>query len=747
VRDNVFTYFNLIFFVLALCIIAVRSYQDLTFLPIIIINIVIGIVQELRSRAALSKLKFVSSPRARVIRGGQRLSVPSEKTVLDDVAVFGAGEQIYADALVLDGECRVNESLVTGEADEIVKTAGDTLLSGSFVISGECRARLNKVGAESFASRLAIEAKKTKGKAGSQMMTALNRLVSAIGVIIIPVGLAMFFVQTRVLGSTAAEGAVATVAALIGMIPEGLFLLVSVALTVSILRLAKKRTLVHEMKCIETLARVDVLCVDKTGTITEPEMLVREIVPLCPERFSAEDIQKILTDLTGNMSQDNETMAALKRCFPRSTGRRATGLLPFSSRFKFCGAQFSEWEAYLLGAPEKILARSFGRYRNQIEPYSAQGFRVLLLALYDGDIAAAGASGVTEEALPLALVLITNKIRPAAPPAFRFFAEQGVTIKVISGDNPLAVSQIARDAGIANTERYIDASTLTTERNIRSAARDYTVFGRVTPDQKRKLIRALKALGHTVAMTGDGVNDVLALKDADCSIAMASGSDVACQVSQLVLLDSNFGALPAIVMEGRRVINNLERSSALFLVKNIFSLLLAVLTLIFTLVYPLTPSQLTLFNMMFIGIPSFVFALEPNTRRVRGKFLPNVLSNAFPGGLTALASVLAALFLCERLSIPTGEMQTMSTILLSFVGLLMLLKFARPFNSLRAALVVSMAALFILGSFILRDLFSMSPLSLRSAGITAALAAASLPLLWLLTLIMSRFRKTGGRRQ
>jgi cation-transporting ATPase E len=728
VRDNVFTYFNLIFFILAALIIAVGSYRDLTFMGVIVANTGIGIIQELRSKKTLDKLTFLAEPKAVVVRDGKEQSIPADETVLDDIVIFSAGNQIYADAVVVAGECHCNEALITGEADEIAKKPGDELLSGSFVISGTCRARLDRVGQDSFVSRLTMEAKKTGKKQRSEMMHALTKLVQIIGFIIIPVGIAMFVQQTVNLGGTVKEGVVSTVAALIGMIPEGLYLLVSVALTVSIMRLAKKKTLVHEMGCIETLARVDVLCVDKTGTITENKMVVKGTVKLCPDRFNDDDIHMIMTDYVGNMGADNETMVALQEYFNGTVQKKAEKILPFSSANKYSGLSYAVDESYLLGAPEMILRESYEDYRGEIEKYSAQGCRVLLLALYDGDIEQ---KGLNDDVMPLALILLTNKIREEAPATFRFFAQQGVQIKVISGDNPLTVSQVAVEAGIENANKYIDARELNTERKIKRAVREYTVFGRVTPDQKRRLVRALKAEGHTVAMTGDGVNDVLALKDADCSIAMASGSDVACHVAQLVLMESNFSAMPSVVMEGRRVINNIERSASLFLVKNIFSFLLAIVTLVCTLPYPLTPTQLSLVSMMTIGIPSFVLALEPNTSLVRGKFLLNVITKAIPAGLTDFVIVLAAVLLSPLLKITNDEMKTMATILMGAVGFMMMFRISRPFNVIRKALLILMIIGFTLGGLLFSELFAMSALSFKCIALTAGLIVLAVPVMYI----------------
>ena len=742
-KDNIFTYFNLVFFVFAFLIILVQSYRNLTFMGVIFFNTAIGIIQELRAKKTLSKLKFVVAPHAAVVRDGATLTIPAEDAVLDDIVIFSAGNQIYADAIVITGECRVNEALVTGEADEIMKAPGTTLLSGSFIVSGECRARLDKVGCDSFASKLTVEAKKHTKKRRSEMMRALTRLVQIIGFIIIPFGAILYFQQTQILHMSVTDSVVSTVAALVGMIPEGLYLLVSVALTVSVMRLAQKKTLVHDMGCIETLARVDVLCVDKTGTITENIMTVREVSLLNADKYPMSGVMSLLSDYASSMGTDNETMAALKNYFTEKPKRRAVQILPFSSATKYGGVTFSQVETYLLGAPEKILLGGYDEYKGVIEQYSGQGCRVLLLARYGGSL---GDKSIIAAVEPVALIVLTNNIRPEAPSTFKFFREQGVAIKVISGDNPLTVSRVAQEAGIEDADKFIDASVLTTERKVKRAIREYTVFGRVTPDQKRRLIRAFKAAGHTVAMTGDGVNDVLALKDADCSIAMASGSDVACQVAQLVLMDSNFAAMPSVVNEGRRVINNIERSASLFLVKNIFSFALTLTALIFALGYPITPSQLSLFNITLIGIPSFILAMEPNANLVRGRFLKNVLFRALPAGVTDYLAMLGAILVCAHFDIPLEEMSTMTTIIIGGIGLMMLYRISRPLNSLRIALIISMMALFAIGGFLFTDLFTLAPLSPIAIKMTVVIIALAVPVMTLFSMIIRNVELRGKKR-
>ncbi len=511
------------------------------------------------------------------------------------------------------------------------------------------------------------------------------------------------------------------------MIPEGLYLLTTVALAVSVIRLARKKTLVHELGCIETLARVNVLCVDKTGTITQPNMLVEDLVLLCEDRFNRSDVENIISDHVFNLGSDNETMKALARRFGNKSMRQAERVIPFSSMTKYSCAIYEEGETYIMGAPEVILGSEYEKYREIIEPYSMSGFRVLLLVMYDGPIEDGKLKG--ENAMPFALILLSNTIRENARETFSFFARQGVAIKVISGDNPMTVSHIAKKAGIEGADNYVDAMTLNTETKIKAAAKKYTIFGRVTPEQKRKLIRALRADGNIVAMTGDGVNDVLALKDADCSIAMASGSEVASQVSHLVLLDSDFSSMPSVVMEGRRVINNIQRSAALFLVKNIFSFTLAIITMLFPIPYPVTPAQLSMVSTLTIGIPSFFLALEPNTAIVKGRFLKNVLFRALPGGLTDVILVLTAMAFTYAFDLELSQLSTISAILLAVVGFMVLIRVCRPFTAIRKAVCVMVAVALVFSVIFLRDLFALQPIDIRGALVLAVLAALSYPLM------------------
>ena len=726
IKTNIFTYFNMLFFVLAAFVLVFGTWQNAMFLGVVFANIAIGIVQELRSKRTLDKLTLLTAPHGFVIRDGRQRKIPTSEMVRDDIVVFSAGSQIYADAVVVSGECSANEALITGEADEIKKTPGSELLSGSFVVSGECRARLTQVGADSYANRLTLEAKEAKPPQQSEMMRSLTRLVQVIGIAIIPLGVIMAVKEIVWLGRSVADGGVATVASLIGMIPEGLYLLTSMALAAGVVRLAQKKTLVHDMGCIETLARVDVLCVDKTGTVTENKMTVEDVVPLCPDRFEEGDIRLIMADYVGAMRADNDTMAALRRYFTGEVKQPAVKAVPFTSAKKFGGVSFHEDETYLLGAPDVLLGERYGKYAAQIDAYSAKGCRVLLLALYDGQ---PDDDSLDAEMLPISLILLSNKIRAEAPDTFKYFAEQGVAIKVISGDNAMAVSEVAKRAGIKGAESYVDARTLETDEDIAAAVEKYTVFGRVTPDQKRRFVRALKAAGHTVAMQGDGVNDVLALKEADCSIAMASGSDAASQVSHIVLLESNFAAMPSVVAEGRRVINNIERSAALFLVKNIFSFSLAVISLIFTLPYPVTSAQMSLVSALTIGAPGFVLAMEPNTARIKGKFLPNVIYRALPGGLTDLILVLGVILFCMVFKVGENMMSTVCAIILNIVGLMVVHYTCKPYNLLRKAMMIGLTVAFVFCVLLLPQLFTLTSLDLPGAMILVVFALLSAPAL------------------
>lgn len=742
IKSNLFTYFNLVFAVLAALLILAGSFRNLTFLPVILANLFIGIIQEIRAKNTLDKLSVLNAPKALVVREGRQFSIPAEELVLDDIVIFKAGNQICADAIVVDGEVSVNESLLTGESDEISKKPGDELMSGSFIVSGECYARLDKVGEDSYISKLTLEAKAMNSEEQSEMIRVLDKLVGVVGILIIPIGLLLFGQQFFFSGASFSKSITSMVAAVIGMIPEGLYLLASVALVVSVMRLASKKVLVHDMKCIETLARVNVLCVDKTGTITENTMEVNGEIPMDGyDSQSMAPLKQIISDFASAMSSDNITMKAMKDYFNKPSGRKAVSVSPFSSQFKYSGAAFEDG-SYVLGAPEFVLREDYDNYREQIEQYSSEGYRVLVFGIYDGVI---DGKALTGKVTPLGLVFLSNPIRKEAPETFKYFENQGVEIKVISGDNPVTVSQVALQAGIANADNYIDASILTTDEAIEDAVLRYTVFGRVTPDQKRKFVRALKKAGRTVAMTGDGVNDVLALKDADCSVAMASGSDAAAQASQLVLLDSNFACMPSVVMEGRRVVNNIERSASLFLVKNIFSFLLSLFSVCFMINYPLEPSQISLISMFTIGVPAFFLALQPNKNIIQGHFLSNVLIKALPAGITDFLVVGALVVFGQVFEVGETDISTACTMLLAIVGFVILYNISKPMNALRWC-VWGGCIVGLLGcSIYLGDLFAMRGMSTKCIMLFVVFAIITEPALRYSTILIEKIgRKIVG---
>ncbi len=753
VRENCCTFFNFIFIVLAALLVAVGSFDDMLFLLIALANTAIGIFQQLRSKQTVDKLNLLAAPRANVVREGNVLSVPAAQLVRDDVAELSSGEQIPADATVLSGQVQVNEALITGEADAIVKNPGDQLLSGSFVVAGRCRARLDRVGAESYAAKLTLEAKKDVTVGKSEMMSSLDKLIRIIGILLVPIGVALFVKEYFFLERTAQEAVVSMVAALIGMIPEGLYLLTSVALAVSMIRLAQGKVLAQDMNCIETLARVDVLCVDKTGTITEPHMEVGEVVYLDPEKYAETEVTETLNAFYKVMEADNDTGRAMQKKFHGTSVWHASQTIPFTSAAKWSAAVFPGHGSFVVGAPEFIMGQRYADLKEQVDPWSAKGYRVLLLAEYDG-VPDQGRGLDPRRVSPMALAMLANRVRPAAPKTFRYFAEQGVAVKVISGDNPVTVAEVARQAGIEGADKYVDAATLRSDSDIERAVRHYTVFGRVTPNQKRKLVRALQKEGHTVAMTGDGVNDVLALKDADCGIAMASGADAACHAAQLVLLNSDFSAMPKVVAEGRRVINNIQRAAALYLVKNIFSFCLAIISLFATVPYPVTPLQLSLLSAVTIGVPSFFLALEPNHSLVKGKFLANVFRSALPGGLSDLIVVLGAEVFYLAFGFTTDELSTISAILLIVIGILVLYQVCKPFDWKRRVLWGAMAGSSAVTILFFGQNFGLSPLELQPflvllvfLGLSYSVFKLMLNLFELGSKLFNRIRGLGGRRR
>lgn len=740
VKSNLLTYFNLIFLILTVLLCIVGSFRNLTFLPVIIGNTVIGIFQELRAKKTLDKMSMLNAPHSIVVRDGEQQQIQSEELVKDDIIILSAGNQICADATVLSGSISVNEALLTGESDEIKKKSGDGLMSGSFVVSGQCYAKLDKVGNESYISKLTAQAKAMGDGEQSEMIRYINKLVKWVGIIIIPVGIILFCQAYIMNGETFKKSVVSMVAAVLGMIPEGLYLLTTVALALSTIRLAKKQVLLHDMKSIETLARVDVLCVDKTGTITEPGMQVTELVisGRCGDaEMDKRAIAHLLADYSSVIEDNNATMEAIRAYVDKNEIEKGSRTLlktqPFTSANKYSKVSFVEGD-YMLGAPEFIMKDRYGDISEEIEEYQSKGYRVLLMAEQSGSSAMAdtenaadtdksgqqtpGVKGAADMASsragmvsPIGYIVLSNPIRENAESTFTYFKEQGVAIKVISGDNPATVSEVAKRAGIDGAENYVDASTLASEKDIAEAVDKYTVFGRVTPKQKQLIVRALQKQKHTVAMTGDGVNDILAMKDADCSIAMASGSEAAAQAAQTVLLDSDFGRMPYVVYEGRQVVNNIQRSASLFLVKNIFSLLMAIFSAVFAITYPLEPSQISLISMFTIGLPGFLLALEPNRNRIEGNFMANVMLKALPAGLTDVLSV-GALVICGQVfNLPSEDIATAGTMLLAVVGFMIIIKISHPFNKMKyGVLIINIVGLLFCGLF-LGKLFAIDSIS------------------------------------
>lgn len=699
-RENIVTFFNFVFILLALLIFffvdAGESFVSIMgnfgFMILIIFNALVGIFQELRAKRTIDKLSLISAPKAIVLRDGEEKEIAVKDIVLDDLTVLSSGSQICADAIVVEGAIEVNESLITGEPDAILKNPGDEVMSGSFVVSGTAKAQVEHVGVDNFATRISSGAKYFK-KPNSEIWRSLMFIVKVMASIIVPLGIVLFcvkyFVQnnpdeaqkviTTLLGykisAHLSSTMLGTIATVIGMIPSGLVALSSTVFCVSVLRLSRHKTLAQDLYCVETLARVDVLCLDKTGTITEGTMEVNDVQPA--KGKDVKGVMQIIKNVTSALEDDNATINALRAYVAelQSSGE-VEQIVPFSSQRKWSGARI-DGVSYVIGAPEFVFKKRTKAMENTMSEMAQKGFRVMVVASSKNKFG----DGTLPKTLALeSFVFITDKIRKEAPDTLRFFKQEGVTVKIISGDNPQTVRAVAMRAGLEDCDNIVDMSTLQTEEEVYEAATKYTIFGRVLPDQKLMLVKALKKAGHTVAMTGDGVNDVLALKEADCSVAMASGSDAAKNVSSLVLLDSNFSSMPRVVAEGRRSINNLERSAALYIMKTIYNTLLALLFMIVVDPLPFTPQNLTIMGAVTIGLPSVVLALEPNADRVTGRFLPKVLSNAVPGGITVLLGA-AAVIICNRFfltDITDLQSQTVFIWIITFVGFLLLFKVSLP---------------------------------------------------------------------
>ena len=776
--ENLCTLFNLINVVLAVLVLLTGSFKNLTFLFVVFLNTAIGVIQSMRSKRMVDKLTLLTSKKAIAVRDGAEVELDLDQIVLDDIIRLGRGDQIPADAVVVSGEALVNESLLTGESDLIKKQPGSELMSGSFIDSGLLRARVIHVGADNYVAKINNEAKYVK-KVNSEIMNALNAIVRFASIIMIPLGLALFASSVSGLwdaagtpgdsalpwcfsellaGRVPSSALLSTVGALLGMIPQGLVLLTSSVLAIATVRLARRKVLAQQLYCIETLARVDVLCLEKTGTITSGRMEVEGTYPLPVEGVGlgvGESEATVPVDTTvldfalanvarATSADANETCQALLNYYADRPVEVSEPLsvIPFSSSKKWSGASFAQG-SYVMGAAQFVLSdRAFALVENRVAEL-ADTCRVLVVARVDGFTPDGDMVG---EAEPVGFVTIRDEIRTSAAETIGYFNEQGVTLNVISGDDPRTVSSIARVVGIPGADAYVDATTLDTPAKLDAAVDRYHVFGRVTPQQKLKFVQALKDHGHTVAMTGDGVNDVLALKEADCSIAMASGSDAARTVSNLVLLDSNFASMPQVVKEGRRSINNLQRSASLFLQKTIYSTVLGVLFIFLSASYPFEPIQLTFISSITIGIPSFILALEPNNERISGSFLANVLKKSFPSALTMILGVLFLTLFKGPLNLTNPQVSTLSVIVAFAVGFMLMFKLCLPFNALRGALFGTMVAAFFVGYIGCMDLVSMVPLTAPMLFILIPLLIVSIVFMMQTNHFMEHFAERHTRR-
>ena len=747
VRENTLTFFNFLNLVLLVLVLMVGSIKNAFFVCIIIINTLIGIAQEIRAKKTIDKLAILTAKKSIVIREGKKWTVPTEELVLDDLVCLKTGDQVPADAKILEGSLEVNESLLTGESDNLPKNQGDQLFSGSFVTAGEACCQIIHVGKDNYASQITSEAKEFK-RHNSELRNSLNAILKVISIIIVPIGALLFYKQYYMVGVSFRDSIVSMVAGVLGMIPEGLVLLTSVALTLGALVLANKKTLVQELYCIETLARVDTLCLDKTGTITEGSMCVERVEPCTWKTFQTEDqeettssleekkdevseeilkeegaeqkeepvdqdalgieeIEEIMCSMMNELHDENATANALRKRFPAKASMKCHHVIPFSSDRKYSGAVFQEEGTYLMGAAQFLFPEENQKIADYVQKYAEEGLRVLVLAkspeLSEG-------AELPKDLKPIALLLLTDVIRQEAPDTLKFFDSQEVDLKVISGDDPVTVAAIARRAGLKNADKYVDATTLKTEEDIENAVAEYSVFGRVTPQQKKEMVQALKSQGHTVAMTGDGVNDVLALKEADCSIAMAQGSDAAKNIANVVLLDPNFASMPHIVNQGRRVVNNIRTAASMFLIKTMFSVMLSLLTICFGNAYPFEPIQMSLISACAVGIPTFLLAQENNYDRIDHTFLRHVFLNAFPAAITISACVFSIMLVCQNVYRSNDMLNTACVLVTGWNYMAALKTVYAPLNRYRKVIIYGMQFIFFAAAVIFQKLLSLGSL-------------------------------------
>ena len=702
--DNICTVFNGINVLLFILLMVVGSYKNLLFIGVVLFNTVIGIVQEIRSKKSVDKLTILTESKLSVLRDGEIVELSKDELVLDDIILLSRGNQVPADCILVDGECSANESLLTGESDLIAKKLGDELLSGSFIASGNCKCRVNRVGADSYAAKINNEAKYIK-KNDSQILKAFKTIINICSIIIFPVGILMFVIKYFVQQQMFNDTVISTVGALVGMIPGGMILLTSTVLAVSVIRLAKKKVLVNEMYCIETLARVDVICLDKTGTLTAEIMNVHDTIPLDCEK---DEIMTALSSIA-HVDEVNATAEAVHAYTKDIEPLQCKHFTPFSSETKWSGGEFSNGRTYIMGAAEFVFSdkEKYAKVYQAIDEVK-DTVRILVLAKSVNPLTD---KTLPDDLIPMALILIKDQLRDNVQETANYFKEQGVTLKVISGDSVKTVQNIAKDCGIEGAENAVDMSTVTTDEELAEVAERCNVFGRVTPAQKKKLLIALKEKGHKVAMTGDGVNDVLALKEADCSVAMAAGSEAARNVSQLVLVNNDFACMPQVVAEGRRSINNIERSSSLYLVKTMYSILLSLFFLFSHHIYPFEPIQLSLIGALTVGFPSFVLALQPNKNIVRGNFTYNIITRAAPAAICIALNIIVTALLSDPLGLSHAELSTMAVYTTSLIGLMLIVRLCIPFNALRGAMLALSTAGIIIATIFFRDFFKLTALS------------------------------------
>ncbi|MDL2235831.1 HAD-IC family P-type ATPase [Christensenellaceae bacterium OttesenSCG-928-L17] len=733
IREHLCTFFNLLNFGLFIALLSVKSYNNLLFMGVVLSNLLIGVIQEIRSKRTVEKLSLLHAPKVRVVREGARSEIGAEEIVLGDVLELSMGDQVPTDCLLLEGTVEVDESVLTGESKYIRKQAGDTLLSGSVLMSGLCRACVEKIGSSSYASKLIQEARKPV-RIDSKLMRSLRAIIRFSGGAVLPLGIALFVRAYLQMGSPLENAVEQAAGSMLGMIPAGLMLLTSVSLAVGVITLSRKGVLVQEPYCIEALARVDTLCLDKTGTLTTGRMTVSDVV--CLNGHSREEAEARIRRLVGATPAKNATAKALHELFGSETGEAALGITAFSSARRYSAASFAD-ECIYIGALDAVCPQAAEALRVQVDKAAAAGFRVLVLAVSPpgAEEPATPEAGAQE---PMALVLLQDEIRPEAADMLRFFEKEGVGVRVISGDDPRTVSHIAQRLNIQHAGQAIDLSGLQDEEVI-AAATEYTVFGRVSPQQKRLILRTLQQNGHTVCMTGDGVNDLLALREADCSVALYNGSDAARQAAHMVLLQNDFSTLPQVVMEGRRVINNITRTASLFLVKTIFSFLLTLASVLFAVPYPFQPIQLTLISACTVGIPSAVLSLEPNRSRVKGSFIKNVLVNAIPGALCVFIYSIATYIIAPYFDFSVAERSTLCVCLAGTAGLMVLLRVCLPFERRRGILWFSMVALFFTCATVLSGWFDLSWIrGGKMLVLYLCMAACSYPMLLLLSRIVRK---------